>query len=166
MLHCCREVSRRGIKIFLLGGTQSGLETLKLRLRSRCEGLKIVGSISPPYRTLSDEEQAHIIAQINESGAQIVWIGLGCPKQEQWMLANRGRVNAVMIGVGAAFDFHAGTLKRAPMWMQRIGLEWLHRLIQDPKRLASRYLIGNTAFVIAATSDLLGPILPLRRPVP
>jgi N-acetylglucosaminyldiphosphoundecaprenol N-acetyl-beta-D-mannosaminyltransferase len=96
-----------------------------------------------------------MVTQINASGAGIVWVGLGCPKQELWMEAHRGRVNAVMVGVGAAFDFHAGTVKRAPKWMQNCSLEWLHRLLSEPKRLWRRYLVTNIVFLNGAVLHLL-----------
>jgi N-acetylglucosaminyldiphosphoundecaprenol N-acetyl-beta-D-mannosaminyltransferase len=111
--------------------------------------IKIVGAISPPFRKLSEEEDAAIVDHVNRSGAQIVWVGLGCPKQETWMQAHRGRIKAVMVGVGAALDFHAGVVKRAPPWMQRSGLEWFHRVLQDPRRLAKRYLVSNALFILA-----------------
>jgi N-acetylglucosaminyldiphosphoundecaprenol N-acetyl-beta-D-mannosaminyltransferase len=96
-----------------------------------------------------------VIEMINASGAGVVWVNLGCPKQEFWMSAHRGRIKAVMIGVGAAFDYHAGSIKRAPKWMQNAGLEWLHRLASEPRRLWRRYLVTNTLFVFAAGKQLL-----------
>lgn len=96
-----------------------------------------------------------MVERINASGAGVVWVSLGCPKQEKWMAAHRGRVNAVMIGVWAAFDFHAGVVKRAPKWMRNTGLEWLHRLRSEPRRLCKRYLVTNTLFVIGAAKQLL-----------
>ena len=96
------------------------------------------------------------MAAINASGAGVVWVSLGCPKQELWMHAHRGRVQAVMVGVGAAFDYHAGTTPRAPRWMQQAGLEWLHRLASEPRRLWRRYLVTNTLFIAAAARQLLG----------
>ena len=101
---------------------------------------------SPPFRELSREEELKDIEMINSSGADIIWIGLGAPKQEKWMKAHEGMLNGVMMGVGAGFNFHAGNIKRAPMWIQKIGLEWLYRLFQDPKRLLGRYLVTNTKF--------------------
>ena len=92
------------------------------------------------------EEDAEDIRRINDSGADIVWIGLGAPKQEKWMNAHKGKINAVMMGVGAGFDFHAGTISRAPKWMRRIGLEWLYRLVKDPVRLYKRYIATNVKF--------------------
>ena len=102
---------------------------------------------SPPFRALTTEEDEQITHMINDSGADIVWVGLGAPKQEQWMNAHKGKINGVMMGVGAGFDFHAGTIQRAPVWTQKMGLEWLYRLTQDPKRLFKRYLVTNTKFL-------------------
>ncbi len=107
----------------------------------------IAGMVSPPFRELSPEEDAAEVAKMNSSGADIIWGGLGAPKQEKWMYRHRGRVGGVMIGVGAGFDFYAGTVKRAPVWMQRASLEWLYRLLQDPKRLLSRYFRTNLKYL-------------------
>jgi N-acetylglucosaminyldiphosphoundecaprenol N-acetyl-beta-D-mannosaminyltransferase len=126
-------------------------------LRLQFPKLDIAGAFSPPFRKLTDEEDAAIVERINSSGAGIVWVGLGCPKQEAWMHEHRGRINAVMVGVGAAFDFHAGVIKRAPMWMQRSGLEWVHRMAQDPRRLVKRYLVTNTIFIVGTMQDFLFP---------
>lgn len=136
--------------IFFYGGTEATLAALRDRLLITFPSLKIAGMISPPFRPLSTDEDAAMVARINTSGAGIIFIGLGCPKQEKWMASHRGRINAVMVGVGAAFDYHAGTIRRAPQWMQDIGLEWLHRLCSEPRRLWKRYLITNTIFVVLA----------------
>jgi N-acetylglucosaminyldiphosphoundecaprenol N-acetyl-beta-D-mannosaminyltransferase len=157
MWNCCRKASKLGTEMLLYGGTQSTLQRLEQRLRQEFRGINIVGALSPPFRDLSAEEDAAIVDLINRSGARIVWVGLGCPKQEAWMWAHHSQVKAVMVGVGAAFDFHAGVVKRAPLWMQRNGLEWLHRVSQDPHRLARRYLVGNSVFVIALLQELLSP---------
>jgi N-acetylglucosaminyldiphosphoundecaprenol N-acetyl-beta-D-mannosaminyltransferase len=149
------EAAGRGEGIFLLGSTDKTLVRLKERLLADFPGLRIAGAISPPFRPLSEDEDAAIVTQINASGAGTVWVSLGCPKQEKWMLAHRGRVNAVMLGVGAAFDFIAGTKPRAPAWMQSAGLEWFHRVFSEPGRLWKRYLITNLLFVIGATGQLL-----------
>jgi N-acetylglucosaminyldiphosphoundecaprenol N-acetyl-beta-D-mannosaminyltransferase len=117
--------------------------------------LRIAGAMSPPFRPLSPAEDAAVVDAINASGAGTVWVSLGCPKQELWMQAHRGRVQAVMLGVGAAFDYHAGTIRRAPAWAQHAGLEWLHRLLTEPQRLWRRYLVTNTLFVLAAARQLL-----------
>lgn len=157
MWTCCQKASVLGTEMFLYGGTPATLRRLEQRLRAEFQGIKIVGTFSPPFRQLSEREDADIVDMINRSGARIVWVGLGCPKQEAWIHAHQSRVHAVMIGVGAAFDFHAGVTKRAPLWMQRHGLEWLHRLLQDPHRLAKRYLVGNSIFILAGLLDSLFP---------
>jgi N-acetylglucosaminyldiphosphoundecaprenol N-acetyl-beta-D-mannosaminyltransferase len=146
--------------MFLYGGSTATLRQLERRLSGEFPGLRLVGAFSPPFGEMRADQDEAIVEMINDSGARIVWVGLGCPKQEAWMQAHRGRVNAVMIGVGAAFDFHAGMVKRAPLWMQRCGFEWLHRLIQEPQRLATRYLVSNTVFLLAALPDVAIP----RRP--
>lgn len=151
----CDQASRRGESIFLYGATDATLAILQPRLLAAFPGLKIAGAISPPFRALTVEEDAADVARINASGAGTVWVSLGCPKQEKWMAAHRGRVQAVMIGVGAAFDYHAGTIVRAPLWMQRYGLEWFHRLCSEPGRLWQRYLVTNTLFVLGAFMQLV-----------
>lgn len=157
MWACCRSAAAFGVPVFLFGATPATLERLSQRLRDAFPGIAIAGAIAPPFRDLTSEEDAAIVAAINASGAAIVWIGLGCPKQEAWMSAHRGRVQAVMIGVGAAFDFHAGVVNRAPLWMQRRGLEWLHRIFQDPRRLAKRYVVSNALFIAAVLRAALLP---------
>jgi len=154
---CCRRAAELGTEMFLYGGAPATVRSLEQRIRREFQGINIVGAFSPPFRDLSAAEDAAIVDMINRSGARIVWVGLGCPKQEAWMRAHQGRVHAVMVGVGAAFDFHAGVVKRAPLWMQRNGLEWLHRLLQDPRRLATRYLATNTLFIWAVLLDSLLP---------
>lgn len=155
----CEQASFRGESIFLYGGSDETLAILQRRLMECFPGLVIAGAISPPFRALSAEEDAADVAQINASGAGTVWVSLGCPKQEKWMAAHRGKINSVMLGVGAAFDYHAGTIVRAPLWMQRSGLEWFHRLCSEPRRLWKRYLVTNTLFVIGAARQLLSPNL-------
>jgi N-acetylglucosaminyldiphosphoundecaprenol N-acetyl-beta-D-mannosaminyltransferase len=151
----CAAAAGRDESIFLYGSTDETLAILQQRLRAAFPALKIAGAISPPFRALSAEEDAADVARINDSGAGTVWVSLGCPKQEKWMAAHRGRIHAVMIGVGAAFDYHAGTITRAPLWMQRAGLEWLHRLASEPGRLWKRYLVTNTLFVLGAARQLI-----------
>lgn len=141
--------------IFLYGSTEETLATLKTNLLAAFPALKIAGAVSPPFRTLTPDEDAAIVEQINASGAGVVFVSLGCPKQELWMAAHRGRIHAVMVGVGAAFDYHAGTIKRAPKWMQDCGLEWLHRLASEPRRLWRRYWVTNTLFVLGAAGQLV-----------
>lgn len=157
MWRYCAEASRRGESIYLYGGQQSTLDILQRKLLEQFPGLRIAGAYSPPYRLLTSEEDAAVVETINASGAGIVWVSLGCPKQEKWMAEHRGRIQAVMVGVGAAFDYHAGTVQRAPLWMQRNGLEWLHRLASEPRRLWRRYFVTNTLFIWFAVRQLLGP---------
>ncbi|MEB3901399.1 WecB/TagA/CpsF family glycosyltransferase [Pseudomonas putida] len=151
----CQEAAGRGEPIFLYGGTQSTLDVLKERLHSIMPDLVIAGAYSPPFRALSEEEDAAVVEAINASGARTVWVSLGCPKQELWMAEHRDRINAVMIGVGAAFDYHAGVIKRAPVWMRNYGLEWLHRLCSEPQRLFKRYFVTNSLFMYYAALQLL-----------
>lgn len=143
------------VPVFLYGGSPETLERLQARLRARWPALQLAGALSPPFREPTREETADHVQIINDSGAGIVWVGLGCPKQERWMHQRRGQVQAVMVGVGAAFDFLAGTIARAPSWMQAAGLEWLHRLWQQPRRLGPRYLVTNTHFVLGAAWQML-----------
>ena len=151
----CEQAAGRGESIYLYGGMPETLERLQQVLLGRFAGLRIAGAYSPPFRALTAEEDAAVVAAINASGAGSVWVSLGCPKQEKWMAAHRGSVRAVMIGVGAAFDYHAGTIARAPLWMQRNGLEWLHRLASEPRRLWKRCLVTNTLFVLGAARQLI-----------
>jgi N-acetylglucosaminyldiphosphoundecaprenol N-acetyl-beta-D-mannosaminyltransferase len=144
-----------GESIFLLGGSVDTLARLRARIEATFPGLRVIGTHSPPYRALNDEEDAALVQMLNDSGATTVWVALGCPKQEIWMAEHRDRVRAVLIGVGAAFGFHAGTLRRAPAWMQRLSLEWLHRLLSEPRRLWRRYLTTNTLFIVAAARQLM-----------
>ena len=149
------QAASRGESIFLLGSTEETLTELQQKLLVEYPALLVAGAVSPPFRPLSDEEDAAMVARINASGAGTVWLSLGCPKQEKWMLEHRGKINAVTLGVGAAFDFIAGTKPRAPGWMQAIGLEWLHRLVSEPGRLWKRYLVTNGLFVLGAARQLL-----------
>ena len=133
---------------FFYGSTDETLNALLKRLKEKYPGIKIAGCFSPPFvKELSDEALNKDIDMINEAKADLIWVGLGAPKQEFFMNRAKGRVFGVMLGVGAGFSFHAGTVKRAPELFQRMGLEWLYRLCQDPKRLFKRYLITNTAFL-------------------
>lgn len=154
MWRYCEQAALRGESIYLYGATPETLDLLQCRLVKAFPGLSIAGAWSPPFRALTKEEDELDVARINASGASTVWVSLGCPKQERWMADHRGRINAVMIGVGAAFDYHAGTIHRAPLWMQQNGLEWLHRLLSEPRRLWRRYLMTNTLFVLLAARQL------------
>ncbi|HEX5446099.1 MAG TPA: WecB/TagA/CpsF family glycosyltransferase [Pirellulales bacterium] len=148
MWRVCGEAARREAPIYLYGGTPQVLEKLQARLIRVFPRLRIAGSESPPFRPLSDEEDRRVVERINASGARLVFIGLGCPKQDHFAFEHRDRLHAVQLCVGAAFDFHAGTKPMAPRWMQRRGLEWFFRLCCEPRRLARRYLVTNTLFVV------------------
>lgn len=150
MARACDRASRTGQRHYLYGGRdQSALFRLTLRLRQRFPGLRIVGGYSPPFRELSEPELDAVAADINRARPDVVWVGIGVPKQEKWMAAMRDRLDApVLVGVGAAFDFHAGLVPQAPAWMQRAGLEWLFRLKQEPRRLWKRYARHNPRFVV------------------
>ncbi len=145
-----------GLPVYFFGSTRETLGLLAERINATFPLLSVVGIEAPPFRAITAQEDAESVERINASGAGLVFVGLGCPKQEHWMLAHRGRINAVMLGVGAAFDFHAGTVSRAPVWMREHGLEWLHRLASEPRRLWRRYLVTNTLFVLGAARQLLG----------
>jgi N-acetylglucosaminyldiphosphoundecaprenol N-acetyl-beta-D-mannosaminyltransferase len=149
MARFCARAAAEGTPIYLYGGrTPEALELLEARLRERFPGLRIVGGYSPPFRALSAEEERDVVAAIDASGAQVVWVGTGQPKQEKWMLEMRPRLSApLLVGVGAAFDFHAGLVSQAPKWMQRNGLEWVYRLSREPRRLWRRYARYNPLFV-------------------
>ncbi|MDX6664455.1 MAG: N-acetylglucosaminyldiphosphoundecaprenol N-acetyl-beta-D-mannosaminyltransferase, partial [Solirubrobacteraceae bacterium] len=146
--YCARSITT-GVRMFLYGGRNQGaLVELALQLRRRYPGVKIVGGYSPPYRDLTDEEERWITAEINASGADVVWVGTGQPKQEKWMAAMRSRLSApVLVGIGAAFDFHAGLVPQAPSWLQALGMEWAYRLAHEPRRLWRRYARYNPRFV-------------------
>lgn len=157
MLAVCEHSLETGHKHFLYGGAEHVPPMLAEKLQARFPGLQIVGTYSPPFRPLTPEEDEDIIKMIDDSGADIVWVGLSTPKQEKWMSAHIGRLQApVMIGVGAAFDFHAGLKSQAPHWMQRRGLEWFYRLVTEPRRLWKRYLINNPIFIWKIAGQMLG----------
>jgi N-acetylglucosaminyldiphosphoundecaprenol N-acetyl-beta-D-mannosaminyltransferase len=151
MARYCEHGARTGTPAFLYGGrNEAALVELTVALRTRFPGLQIVGGHSPPFREPSPEEDARIAAQIDASGAQVVWVGTGQPRQERWMARMRPVLAAPMlIAVGAAFDFHAGLVPQAPAWMGRHGLEWTYRLAREPRRLWRRYARYNPRFVAA-----------------
>ncbi|PKN88011.1 MAG: glycosyltransferase [Chloroflexi bacterium HGW-Chloroflexi-8] len=156
MLAVCENGCKKNYRHYMYGSTTNVLLKLTDHLQNRFPGLIISGSYSPPFRILTDEEDQEIINQINSVSPDIVWVGIGSPKQELWMAEHLNKINAkVMIGVGAAFDFHAGHIKQAPLWMQRSGLEWLFRLILEPKRLWKRYLIGYPKFVFLIIREII-----------
>jgi N-acetylglucosaminyldiphosphoundecaprenol N-acetyl-beta-D-mannosaminyltransferase len=149
MARFCARAARAGTPIYLYGGrSPEALKLLERRLRERFAGLEIAGGLSPPFRPLTPAEEEQVIAAIDSSGAAVVWVGTGQPKQEKWMHHMRPRLSApLLVGVGAAFDFHAGIVSQAPRWMQRSGLEWTYRLSREPRRLWRRYAHQNPRFV-------------------
>lgn len=148
MLALCRRSVERGYGHFLYGGAEGVAETLANRLGQRFPGLRFVGTYTPPFRPLTPAEDAEVVERINRAAPDIVWVGISAPKQDRWMAEHVGRLTApVLIGVGAAFDFHSGRKRQAPRWMQGAGLEWLFRLSQEPRRLWRRYLVYNPMFV-------------------
>lgn len=149
-------VATQEIAIGFYGGTVETLEQLTALFKKKYPNLKIAYSYSPPFRSMTVEEDEAIIRTVNASGTKILFIGLGCPKQERWMAAHRGKIQAVMLGVGAAFDFQAGNKRQAPLWMQRSSLEWLFRFSQEPNRLWRRYVYHNPRFMILAIMQLTG----------
>ena len=134
---------------YFYGASPETIRRLQECLPKRYPGIVIKGLYSPPYRPLTKEEDDAVMREINSSGADLIWIGLGAPKQEKWMASHEGKLHGIMFGVGAGFDFYAGTMRRAPKWMQRIGLEWLYRLLSDPRRLFRRYFVSNLQYLWA-----------------
>jgi N-acetylglucosaminyldiphosphoundecaprenol N-acetyl-beta-D-mannosaminyltransferase len=157
MARACARGAESGQRLYLYGGRNQGaLVQLALNLRQRYPGVRIVGGYSPPHRPLTDEERRAVIKEINGSRADVVWAGIGVPKQEKWMAQMRGALEApVLVGVGAAFDFHAGLVPQAPNWIQESGLEWAYRLAHEPRRLWRRYTRYNPRFVHAFTRQLV-----------
>ena len=139
--------AEKGYRHYFYGSTEQTLAKLKENLTRDYPGIQIAGMYSPPFREMTQEEDTVLIDQINETAPDFLWVGLGAPKQEKWMAAHQGKVKGLMVGVGAAFDYFAGNIKRAPQWMQKCNLEWLYRLLQDPKRLFKRYMVTNTKFI-------------------
>jgi N-acetylglucosaminyldiphosphoundecaprenol N-acetyl-beta-D-mannosaminyltransferase len=157
LLAMCETPSQRGYRHYFYGGSPRVVETLVARLKQRFPGLIVAGVRSPPFRPLTKEEDAADVYAINETKPDFVWVGLGLPKQEKWMAQHVGKIQATaLLGVGAAFDFVAETTPRAPPWMRRSGLEWLFRLLTEPRRLAHRYLIYNSIFVARALQQISG----------
>jgi N-acetylglucosaminyldiphosphoundecaprenol N-acetyl-beta-D-mannosaminyltransferase len=144
-----------GYTHFFYGSKKETLNLLEANLKEKYPKLNIVGLISPPFRPLTIDENREVIQQINQSNADFLWVGLGAPKQEIWMFEQKNKINSIMVGVGAGFDYHANLIKRAPILMQKYSLEWLYRLIQDPKRLLERYITTNTKFIYYILKDLL-----------
>lgn len=148
MWHLLGDAERRQLRIYFYGSSATTLARLRQAAITAYPGLQIAGMHSPPYRPLTNREQQALVDNINATRPHMVFVGLGCPKQEAWIMARRGEITAVMLGVGAAFDFHAGVIRRAPRWMRDYGLEWLHRLGTNPRRLARRYLVTNSVFML------------------
>jgi N-acetylglucosaminyldiphosphoundecaprenol N-acetyl-beta-D-mannosaminyltransferase len=146
-LRLCKAAAERGVSIYLYGSTPGVLASLSTSLLAKFPTLKIAGVESPPFRPLTPEEDAAVVKRINDSGAGLVFIGLGAPKQEVFAYEHRHSIKAVQVGVGAAFDFHAGLKSTAPAWMQKRGLEWLYRLVKEPRRLWKRYLVTNSVYL-------------------
>ncbi|MGH7558403.1 MAG: WecB/TagA/CpsF family glycosyltransferase [Gemmatimonadota bacterium] len=148
MLRLCERSEGQGYRHFLYGGAEGVADLLAERLKERFPGLEIVGTFCPPFRPLTPDEDAEVVERIRTSRPHVVWVGLSTPKQERWMHAHVDLLEGpVLIGVGAAFDFHAGLKRQAPGWMQRTGLEWLFRLLSEPRRLGRRYLVNNPLFI-------------------
>lgn len=153
-LELCVEAERRGLSIYLFGSTDETGRRMEEALRQRFPALVIAGRQPDRFREPTPEEDEADVARINASGAHIVFVGRGCPRQERWVAAHRGRVHAALVAVGAAFDYIAGTLAPPPGWMQARGLEWLYRLVRDPRRLWRRYLVYNSLFMAYFARDL------------
>lgn len=139
--------TEKGYRHYFYGSTEKTLKLLEENLNKKYPEIQIAGMYSPPFRPMTEEEDREIVKKINETNPDFVWIGLGAPKQERWMAVHQGQIAGLMLGVGAGFDYYAGNIERAPEWMQKHNLEWLYRLVQDPKRLFKRYLVTNTKFI-------------------
>ncbi|MEM6845180.1 MAG: WecB/TagA/CpsF family glycosyltransferase [Bacteroidota bacterium] len=150
-----RETARRGLSVFFYGSTEELLNQVCDKALETYPTLTIAGAYSPPFRPLTVEEDAEVVDMINHSGADLVFVSLGCPKQEQWMQQHQSKINACMLGLGQAFRTFAGIEKRLPTWARNLSLEWLYRLWLEPRRLAKRYLVGNSWFLLKSLKDLL-----------
>ena len=156
MISLCEYAAENNLSVGFYGGKQTVINAIFERAKRELPALKIAYAFSPPFRPLTAEEDAQITVEINRAKPDVLFMGLGCPKQENWMAAHKDNVKAVMLGVGASFDFYAGNVRESPEWMGNLGLEWLFRLTQEPKRLWRRYLILNPRFIWLATMQLLG----------
>lgn len=156
MIMLCEYAEKHGLRVGFYGGKQEVIDAILKRAAKELPGLNIAYAYSPPFRPLTDEEDAKIVEEINRSKTQMLFIGLGCPKQENWMAEHKSKLNCVMLGVGASFDFYAGNVKESPEWLGKLGLEWLYRLTQEPHRLWRRYLILNPHFMWLALLQVLG----------
>lgn len=155
MILLCEYAEKHGLRVGFYGGKQEVIDGIITRAEKDFPSLNIAYAYSPPFRPLTDDEDAEITAKITASETQILFMGLGCPKQENWMAEHKPRLKCVMLGVGASFDFYAGNVKESPEWLGRLGLEWLYRLTQEPKRLWKRYLILNPRFMWLVLRQLL-----------
>ncbi len=162
MLDVCDRAAFENISIFLYGARQEVLDQLQMTLKTKFPTLKIAGVISPPFRPLTPEEDAAYVEEIRSSGADIVFVSLGCPRQELWAFKHSDRLSCPILCVGAAFDFHAGNIPEAPEWMQIWGLEWFFRFYQEPKRLWKRYLLLNPLFILLVFLQLI-KLLPVNK---
>ena len=156
MLHVLRAAAQQDLSVGFYGSSPDVLQALITKTGERFPGLRVVYAYSPPYLPLRPEEDQSVVKEINATRPQILFVGLGCPKQERWMADHKGSVKAVMLGVGMAFDIHAGKVRQAPAWIQNLGLEWLFRLGKEPKRLWRRYLTFNPRFLVLAIMQLSG----------
>ena len=157
LLDFCRETNGKGYRHFFYGGAPGVAKALAEKLKAQFPMLEVAGVHSPPFRPLTPEEDAREVEMIIHSAADVLWVGLGCPKQECWMYEHRDRLRVpVLVGVGQAFDIHAGRLRQAPVWMREHGLEWLFRLKTEPRRLWKRYLVYNSEFVFSELLELFG----------
>lgn len=156
MLEVCRQTAPRGCRHFLVGGAPGVADLLGTILKRRFPGLVIAGTCSPPFETWTEAQEEELVATINRAAPDVVWVGLGTPKQERWMHRHRGRLQAaVLLGVGAAFDIHSGRRRQAPRWMREHGGEWLFRLVQEPRRLWRRYLVYGPQFLFSVALESL-----------
>jgi len=157
MLNLCRESVKRDCSHFLYGGAPGVAEELKLNLEACCPGIRIVGTYTPPFRPLSMQEHFDLVQKVNELKPEFVWVGLSTPKQERFMAEYLPKFDTcLMLGVGAAFDLHTGRMTDSPDWVKRAGMQWAHRLLQDPRRLWKRYLVNNPKFLVAIAGQILG----------
>ncbi len=154
MIKLIETSTQSSIPIGFYGSSPEVLKNLVNKIKKEYHSIVIAYSFSPPFRPISDEEDKKVINDINSSRVRILFVGLGCPKQERWMSQHKGKICAVMIGVGAAFDFYAGAKPQAPAWMQKRGLEWLYRLLQEPRRLWKRYLYNNPRFIMLVLNQI------------
>jgi N-acetylglucosaminyldiphosphoundecaprenol N-acetyl-beta-D-mannosaminyltransferase len=155
MTMLCAYAAENNLSVGFYGGKQEVIDAMQERAQKELPRLRIVYAFSPPFRPLTEEEDTAVTAEINRARPDILFMGLGCPKQENWMAAHKNKVPAVMLGVGASFDFYAGKVKESPAWLGKLGLEWLYRLTQEPKRLWRRYLILNPRFMWLAARQLI-----------